>query len=168
LAIFTQLNFLYSQHEHAITARIAGFEDAITSIANNLVDHLIDLEGFSGPGPWLERRQLVFLQSQMRGQLNKMGYPDVCSKLISHYDESAVFAHSTLPLLGHPSQHLIPLRSDTLQQLKDLDLSAFEEIGNNAIRVLARQVTMNALIGTKRSEVIMCRFSVKWSGGALR
>jgi|SRR5581483_1335104 len=160
MATVTSLNYLFTAHEANISAKVDGFERALEQIAGRLRKGLIDLEMNSingDPLSWQERllqRQIVHLQVQIRGQLNNAGYPELVDKFMTAYDESALFGQQVLEAIGKSDALLQPMRPDTVKNLKQFDMTAFEEIGNNAIRELSKQLTLNALVGKKRSDVI--------------
>lgn len=154
MATVTTLNYLVNQHIRELDAQVAGLEEALTQIGNRLVDALIDLEGANGWQAQTTIRQIVWMQSQLRGQLNMLGWEELAGRFLNSYDEAALFGKQILEAIGHPSAQLVPMRSDTIQNLKAIDLSAFNEYGNGMIRVLSRELAYNTLAGKKRSDCI--------------
>lgn len=145
---------LLTAHDQALDAKIAGFTETLQEIANTLKNALLDLDGVFGTEPALIRKQIVHLQVELRGQLNAAGYPELIQEFVSGYDESLIFGRQILGAIGRADVQLDPIRQHTLVNLKQFDLSKFDEIGNSAIRELSRQVTLNTLVGVKRSQVI--------------
>ena len=155
MATVHSIAFLVESHIRSLDDRIAGFEEGLQEVADGLHDLLVDaVPRLEGARRDLLLRQVVHLQSQIRGQLNKSGYSDLIEEFISGYDESEVFAKQILEALGHSSAMRVPMRADTLEQLKQFDLDAFEEFGADAVRQVGRELTLNTLVGKPRSAVI--------------
>lgn len=154
MASISTINFLTSQHIHQLDAQVAGLEEALTQIGNRLVDALIDLEAANGWQAQTTIRQIAWIQSQLRGQLNMLGWDELAGRFVNGYDEAALFGRQILEAIGHPSAQLVPMRADTIQNLRALDLAAFNEHGNQMIRVLSRELAYSTLVGKRRSDCI--------------
>lgn len=155
MATVAAIHYLVQAHIRNLDNRISGFEEGLREIADGLHDLLVDIVPTLDP---VDRevmlKQVVHLQSQIRSQLTTLGYSELVQDFISGYDESEIFSRQVLEALGRVDLIRVPLRPDTLQQIKQLDLATFEEFGANAVRRLAKEVTLNALVGKPRSAII--------------
>lgn len=143
----------YEQQAHML-ATVNGFEAGMKQISEGLKEVIVD-NGFVDPVTAdLRLRQVVHLQSQIRGQLNLLRYSELAQEFVSGYDESAVYGMQVLQALGKSELILSPMLETTLSNLKSFDLAAFEEFGNQTVRAISKELVLNTLVGKKRSEVI--------------
>jgi SPP1 gp7 family putative phage head morphogenesis protein len=154
MAAFHSITSLYSAHISEMDAAVTGFEQGLAGIGRKLTNALIDIAGDNAWQSQSLARQITWIQSQLRGQLNVLGYDDLSARFVNTYDEAELFGRQILQTIGKPDAMLIPMRTDTVANLKRFDLSAFSERGNDMIRVLSRELTFNTLAGKKRSDVI--------------
>lgn len=141
-------------HVDKMTAQVAGFRDGMAVIGDRFIDELINIAGDNSWQAQSLARQIAHIQVQLRGQLNQSGYSELAAKFVNNYDESELFARQILQELGKLSGQLVPMRPDTVKNLKAFDLTRFDEQGNGIIRSLSRELVLNTVGGKKRSDVI--------------
>jgi len=167
MAAVTSISYLFQQHEARITAALDGFDRGLEMIARGLQDALIDLPNWEPVAGQLMLRQIVHLQSQLRGQLTALGYDDLVQRFMQNgYDASVVFSKTIFKALGKSELILSPMRQDVLAQLRQYDYTPFQDFGNRAIQQISKELVLNAVGGKKRSQVIKdlkANLDVTWS-----
>jgi hypothetical protein len=152
---WTQLE-LVQAHLESLNSRISGFQDAINQIGKEwkpLVSSLV------GELKTAEQRsalnQLQFLSGQLRGQLNSLGYTEIAKQIVTGYSDSVSYSivAGDFAKMGPQPIHSV-VAPDTLLHIRELDLQAFEQIGNNAIRTLAKQLTLDTMVGVPRNKML--------------
>ncbi len=155
MAAITSLSFLVESHIRNLDNQVSAFEDAIREMGERWADLVANLVIDLDRAPdYLALRQIHYLSGQLQGQLNGLGYTALAQKFISGYSDSEVYSRQVLEAIGKIDLIESPLPPDALRQLRDFDYSAFQEIGANAVRALAKELTYNTLLGTKRSVMI--------------
>ncbi len=146
---------LAQAHIEALDARIGGFQDALIEIADNWKPLVHSLVGdLSTPKNRSVLRQLQFLASELRGQLNELRFRELAKKIVTGYDDSVAYATNTVEVVLGEQAKLSPLKPGILKAARELDLSAYEQIGNNAIRVLAKHLALDVAVGMPRHKII--------------
>ncbi len=154
MAAVISLNSLFLSHTARLDAQIDGFERALTEIGKKFKTILEDLPYWDTTSRQLALRQLVPLQAQLRAQLTSLGYDQLAQEFVSQYTTAEVFSTQLLKALGKAELRYSPIRQDTLQNLRSMDLSAFAEYGNRAVQQISRELTLHTIAGKKRSDVI--------------
>lgn len=155
MATVTSLFNLFSQHEQRITASLDGFDRGLETILSGLKDAIVDLPYWESTTGKLMLRQIVQLQTQLRGQLTVLGYDNLVSTfMVNGYDAAQLFAENLPQALGKSELMLTPMRGDILQQLRQFDWDSFQSFGNRVVLETSKQLVLNAVGGVKRSTII--------------
>lgn len=143
-------------HAEALDAQIAGFMDAITGLANDWKPMVHSMVGdLSKAQQRSNLRQIQFLSGELRKQLNDLGYDKLAQEIVTGYDDSVAYALNAadFAVVG-PQPMLSPLMPGIVEAAKTLDLQAYEAIGNEAIRTLSKQLTLDVTVGVSRSRML--------------
>lgn len=154
MAAITSVNWLFNKNDQAMTSSVEGLKSALEEIGNELVLAVDALQFSTGWRQQSLMQQIVIIQRNARAQLNVMGWESAAAKFVNSFDEVELLGKQVLGALGRDLILKIPQRADTVENLKALDLSAFDDYGNIAIRQLSKEVALNTLIGKPRTAVI--------------
>jgi hypothetical protein len=138
-----------------IAAQLAAFESALSTLVEQweketteLLDRLPSAAGAS------RLAELVYLETQIAGQLSRLGYEDLARRFTNAYSQSEKAADKQLATLGVDFERLAPLDQDALATLRQIDFLRFVRAGANVSATLAEGIVLNALGGLSRAKLI--------------
>jgi hypothetical protein len=138
-----------------IAAQLSAFESALSMLveqwekeATELLDHLPSAAGAS------RLAELAYLETQIAGQLSRLGYDDLARRSVDAYGQSEKAADKQLATLGIDFDRLAPSDQDALATLRQIDFLRFIRAGANVSATLAEGIVLNALGGLSRAKLI--------------
>lgn len=150
---------VFLAHVEGMSELAGSFKEDLRYVAQQWRKAIVDdLLGRDYAGK-LAAQQISEISQQLSTQLTQLGYTDLVGEFTTLYQQSQTYAESILAVgrLADPNALLgmTPIPSNLLKQLQAFDYSAFvQEIGPQATRVIARELTMSAISGVKRSETL--------------
>jgi SPP1 gp7 family putative phage head morphogenesis protein len=146
---------LAQRHIAALNAQIDGFTLALEQIGAEwkpkVLALLADLKDARSRN---QLRALKEIAVKLQSQLNDLGYTTLAKDIVTSYDKSAEYALKMTDAVDAPKTVNTTIADDLLKQVKALDLSAYHAMGADAVRELARNITMDAVSGVSRSQII--------------
>ena len=146
---------LTTRHIQKMDAKIQGFIEALEGIAEEWKPRVSalasDLESFRNRSTL---RMLKELSTTLKRQLNELGFSELAKQIVEHYDVLAEYALEATRAIDTPRSISATLTNNALKQVRDIDLSAYEHLGNQAVTALARSITTDVLVGLERRKII--------------
>ena len=94
------------------------------------------------------------LQTELRRQLNKLGYDNLAEQFVGRFDAASEQAMDTLKAMGVKTVRLAPMDESALSSLRLLHMEALVKAGQDAAVEVGRGVILNAIAGRSRAQMI--------------